>query len=432
MPEPGLDPTASRATSSRPDQTASPRPVAAGERVGSLDLLRGVAVLGILALNIQSYAMPGSAYMNPTAYGDFEGINYWVWYVSHLLGDMKFWSIFSMLFGASVLIQTSRCEATGRSAIGVHYRRMAWLLVFGLAHAHLIWYGDILYAYAMCGLVLYWLRNRKPTTLILLGLASLLVAFAGSLGFGWLLNSGEVPEMRDELSEAWRPNAQLIENELEIYRGSWIEQFEDRSTRAIFFETFLFSINFGWRSLGLMLLGMALYKLGVLSASRSRTFYWVLVLIAVGGGLPLVAYGVQQNEVRGWTIDYSFYYGPLYNYGGSILVALGWVGVVMLIWKTPALRSLCRPFSAAGRMALTGYLLQSLLVTFVFYGHGLGRFGHLERWEQMLIVVAVWGFLLVFAPLWLRFFRYGPFEWLWRTLTYARLQPMKVDRDDRS
>ena len=104
-----------------------PAPVGGRQRIESIDVLRGVAVLGILALNIQSFAMPGAAYMNPTAYGDFSGLNYWLWYVVHLFGDLKFWAIFSMLFGAGIVIMSSRCEATGRSAAGVHYRRMIWL-----------------------------------------------------------------------------------------------------------------------------------------------------------------------------------------------------------------------------------------------------------------------------------------------------------------
>ncbi len=137
-------------------------PVQGSERIQSLDVMRGVAVLGILVMNIQSFAMIGAAYMNPTAYGDLEGVNGWVWYLGHLFADMKFMTIFSMLFGAGVIVMTSRREAAGQSSAGVHYRRMVWLLVFGLAHAYLLWYGDILYTYALCGFVLYLFRKAPP------------------------------------------------------------------------------------------------------------------------------------------------------------------------------------------------------------------------------------------------------------------------------
>lgn len=367
--------------------------------------------------------------MNPNAYGNFEGVNYWLWYLVHLFGDLKFWSIFSMLFGAGIVILTTRCEATGRSAAGVHYRRMGWLLLFGLLHAHLLWYGDILYTYAMCGMVLYFFRRLRPQVLIWLGIAALLVAFAISLGFGALLASGTVPEMNEQMKEVWAPGEAQIQTELEIYRGSWLHQLPHRAMSAAFFETFLFLINFGWRSAGLILIGMALYKLGVFSAERSTKFYLAMLAIAILVGLPMVAYGVHRNEINNWSMEYSFYFGPLFNYWGSILVALGWVAAVMLVCKQKDYHGLTRPFAAAGRMALTCYLLQSIIATTLFYGHGLGRFGYFERWQQYLTVAIIWIALLIFASVWLRYFRFGPFEWLWRSLTYLKLQPMKKGQE---
>jgi uncharacterized protein len=255
----------------------------------------------------------------------------------------------------------------------------------------------------------------------------LLLASAMSLGFGWLLATGNVPEMREQIIEAWSPTAEQIQSELEIYRGGWVGQLPNRMQTAIFFETFLFLFAFGWRSIGLILIGMGLYKLGVFNATRSTAFYVTLVVVAVVVGLPVIAYGVHRNELHGWSLEYSFYFGPQPNYWASILVALGWVGLVMLVCKSSTLRRWTRPFAAAGRMALTCYLLQSILATAIFYGHGLGLFGHLQRWQQLLTVVGIWAFLLIFATLWLRRFRYGPFEWLWRSLTYLKKQPMTAE-----
>ena len=145
-------------------------PVTGAERIISLDILRGVAVLGILLMNIQSFSMIGAAYINPTAYGDLTSINRMVWILSHLLANSKFMSIFSLLFGAGVILFTERAIEKGRKASAFHYRRMMWLLIFGFIHAYLIWYGDILVAYSLCAFLVYLFRNKKPSTLLTLGL----------------------------------------------------------------------------------------------------------------------------------------------------------------------------------------------------------------------------------------------------------------------
>ncbi len=403
-----------------PELSAGPIPES--ERIASIDVLRGVAVLGILVMNIQSFAMIGAAYMNPTAYGSLEGVNWWVWYLGHLLADQKFWTIFSMLFGAGIVVMSARAGATGRSAIGIHYRRMAWLLLFGLMHAHLLWYGDILYFYALCGMVAYPLRRLPPWALIGLGLVAISIGYAISLGSGIAIRSGHIPA--EVMQEAWNPPLDAVVRETVAYRGGWLEQMPHRVPSAIFFETFLFLFFIGWRTGGLILVGMALYKLGVFSAARSRAFYTVLVGLGALA-VPVIMYGVRRNVEAGWDITYSFFHGTHYNLWASIFVALGWVGLVMLACKSGAIRPLTRPLADVGRMALTCYLMQTIICTTIFYGHGFGFFGKLERWQQLLIVLAVWAFLLVAAPLWLRYFRFGPFEWLWRSLTYWKVQPMR-------
>ena len=156
-------------------------PTIRSERILSLDVLRGFAVLGILVMNIQSFSMIGAAYFNPTAYGDLNGLNYLVWLISHLLADMKFMAIFSMLFGAGIVLMANRMEASGRSPSGVHYRRNFLLLLFGMAHAWFLWNGDILFTYAMCGFLVFLFRKIQPKNLIIVGLLSVSVASALSL-----------------------------------------------------------------------------------------------------------------------------------------------------------------------------------------------------------------------------------------------------------
>jgi uncharacterized protein len=402
-----------------------PGPVSQAERIVSLDVLRGFAVMGILVMNIQSFSMPGAAYMNPTVYGDLAGANYVVWYVSHLLADMKFMSIFSMLFGAGILVMTRRAETTGRSAAGVHYRRMAWLLLFGLLHAHLLWYGDILYFYALCGVVAFLFRRLPAWVLIVLGIAAVSLDTWFSLFFQWALEAGHIPADEGGAGSWWNPPPETIDAELADYRGGWLGQLGHRVPTALFFETFLFLMFVAPRAGGLMLFGMALHKMGVFSARRSRGFYLALVLVGAVIGVPLIAYGVQRHEAAGWDVMYSFYLGGLFNYWASILVALGWVGAVMLVCKTEPLRALTKPLAAVGQMALTNYLGQTIICTTIFYGHGFGLFGSVSRVQQILIVAGVLAFGLIVSPIWLRFFRFGPFEWLWRSLTYLRLQPMQ-------
>jgi uncharacterized protein len=398
-------------------------PVTQPQRIVSLDVLRGVAVLGILVMNIQSFSMPGAAYMNPSAYGDLAGANHWVWYISHLLADQKFWTIFSMLFGAGIVLMTSRAEAAGRGSAGIHYRRMAWLLVIGLLHAHLFWYGDILYAYAMCGFVAYLFRKFPPWLLLVLGLAAASVTFGVNLLFGWMLAGGQMPV--EQATTWWSPAQDMINSELDVYRGGWLGQLPHRMGTAIFFETFLLVVFFGWRTGGIILIGMALYKLGVFSAARSKGFYAALVAIGALVGVPVIMYGAHRNIEAAWDVTYSFYLGGLYNYWASLLVALGWVGLVMLLCKSDVLGFAKRVLAAAGQMALTNYLMQTIICTTVFYGHGFGAFGHFDRTHQIVTVLAVWIVQLIWSPIWMRSFRFGPFEWLWRSLTYLKLQPMR-------
>ncbi len=175
-----------------------------------------------------------------------------------------------------------------------------------------------------------------------------------------------------------------------------------------------------------MLVGMALYKWGVFSATRTSAFYNRLIITGFGLGLPLVAYGVIDNFSHQWDALYAIMGpGSLYNYIGSVLVSLAYVGVVMRIIQSVLFASLTARLAAVGRMALTNYLMHTVLATLLFYGHGLGLFGTVPRWGQLLVVLLIWCLQLIISPIWLRYFKFGPCEWLWRSLTYQRLQPLR-------
>jgi uncharacterized protein len=402
-------------------------PVSEPQRIVSLDVLRGFALLGILVINIQSFSMIFSAYMNPTAYGDLTGANYWVWLLSHVLTDQKFMTIFSMLFGAGIVLLSSRVEARGQSATGVHYQRMFWLIVFGLLHAYLLWYGDILFLYGICGLVVYLFRKLSPRKLLVLGLLTIAVSSALFLFFGWSMQFWP-PEALEELTQDWQPTLERTAEEVAIYQGGWLEQMNHRVPKSFELETFGLLIWGFWRAGGLMLVGMGLYKVGVFTLKRSAGFYAALIMGALLVGIPTVSYGVHRNFTVGWDIHSSFFFGWQFNYWGSLIVSMGWIGLVMLVCQRSALTALTRPLAAVGQTAFSNYILQTVICTSIFYGHGLGVFGQVERVGQIAIVAAVWAFQLAVSPLWLRRFRFGPLEWLWRTLTYGRLQPMRVSQ----
>jgi uncharacterized protein len=399
-------------------------PVTSRERIQSIDILRGFAVLGILIMNIQTFAMIGAAYMNPTAYGDLTGINKWVWILSHVIASEKFMSIFSILFGAGTLLFTSKAIEKGRRSGPLHYRRMMWLFVFGMLHAYLIWYGDILVAYSLCGMLVYIFRNKKPKTLIIVSVVFLIVPALLTLFFSWSISYWP-QESVDQNMQSWLPQAEKIQSELDAMRGDWLQQMDQRVPSTVFMQTFLFLINVFWRVTSMMLLGMALFKWGVLSASKSNAFYLKMAAFGLFLGYLLSGWGVVENFAAGWTMEFSMFNGSLFNYFGSVATALGYIGILMLIAKSVRCGWLNGLLSSVGRMAFTNYILMSLMGMFIFYGNGFGYIGYLDRFTQILIVFAIWIVLMVISPIWLKHFRFGPLEWLWRVLTYWHYQPMK-------
>lgn len=181
-----------------------------------------------------------------------------------------------------------------------------------------------------------------------------------------------------------------------------------------------------WRTLGLMALGMALFKWDVITGGRSDRFYTWMAVLGFGLGLPVVVFGGLQHFAHDWAMEYSMFIGSVPNYWGSLGVAFGFMATVMLAVRKPWLPRAQAVLTPVGRMAFTSYILQTVICTTLFYGHGFGLFNHLERWQQALVVLGVWCIVVVFANLWLTRFRMGPLEWAWRSLTYGRLQPMST------
>jgi uncharacterized protein len=410
-------------------------------RLDSLDLLRGIAILGIFLMNTQDMSMPVLAYYNPTTYdpafysnpGTYQGLSalqYAVWNVIHVFADLKFITVFSMMFGAGILLQGERLLARGISPAAVHYRRMAVLLVIGLLHAHVFWYGDVLAEYAMCGMLLFPLRKLPVPILIAAGLSFISVATLYHWADSQNLNIGVVHWLHNGTA---RLTGSVTGNEFEFaaYTGSWRQQMTTRFWVAFDNQTFSFLDWTLWRCGGSMLLGMALLRLRFFHGDWPRRLYIGIALIGVPLGWTISELGVLHNAAHGWFAgEYPDFAGMEYNYWGSLPAALGYTAVgtywAVLIAGPGArlLKKIAVPIRAVGRTALSNYILQSVIGTTIFYGHGFGYFGLLSRAQLLVVVFVVWTFQLIVATLWTRRFRQGPLEGIWHRMVYG-LMPVQ-------
>jgi uncharacterized protein len=406
----------------------------APRRIATLDVIRGVAVMGILAVNIVAFAMPEAAYLNPAAFGGHAGLDLAVWVFNLVAVDGKMRGLFSLLFGASMLLVMDRAAAKGESPARVHFSRMFWLFLLGEAHFILLWRGDILSHYAVVGCLAYFFRKLPPPKLI--GLATILVALEVVLaaGFAFSVNSAEIAARAPHAAvsavrqdqEFQRdfgvPSAEALAGDLALHRGPYPALFAHRLEEAIpMTERNLMLV--GMETLGYMLLGMACFKSGLLTGQWSRVSQLRWVAIGFGVGIPAFA-------VIAWNVfSHDFALFPLLfgvlalSTPVRVLMIVGWACLIVLL--TGSGGPIAARIAATGRMALSNYLGTSLLCSTLFYGYGFGLYGQLSRASLYLVVFAVWALMLLWSKPWLEHFRYGPFEWLWRSLARMRFQPMR-------
>jgi len=383
-------------------------------RIHSLDLLRGFAVLGILIMNITSFSQINIAYMNPTIGAGIEGYNQYFHAFNYIFADTRFMSIFSILFGAGVVLFTNNAEAKGKRVGALHFKRMFWLLLFGLLHAYFIWEGDILVAYAICGCLIYLLRKKTIRTLLIISI----ILFIIPLTFNLMTYYGMTAEELESTFAFFYPSSEEITNEVKIMQGPFLEQMPIRLENAIEFQTLVFMIETFWRTTSLMLLGMILYRKGILSANKSISYYSKMILIGFGIGLIISLIGLNQSYDSGWSGAYVMSIGANYKLISGVFIATGYIGFVMWCFKKGVFKKLQNRLQSAGRMAFTNYIGMSIICSLIFNGHGLALYGTLDRLQQFLVVVSIWALILIVSPLVLRKYRYGPLEWLWRKLTY--------------
>lgn len=421
-------------------------PISAGERSAALDGLRGFAVLGILAMNIPGFAFSESDFFDPRI-GGYEGVDRAAWWFGRLVFDMKMQSIFSMLFGAGLMVLTERAARAGVNATRLFYRRVAVLAVMGLLHGYLLWNGDILWTYAVCGALVYPLRRLQPAWLLAIGIALFTIGIFTSAGVGaalWYVKStaaeaqaivdagGQPSELQAEMLKEWSsmredfaPTAADFERDRAGNLGSFTQVVTHRAGSTLELQLgipfWMFSI---WRFTGYMLIGIALMRWGVFTGALSSRVYAAMMLLGYLIGIPIVVLGGLAADARNFDFAFTFMSAWQGNYLGSAFVALGHVGALMLLFRSPATQWILRPLAATGRMALTNYLTQSLICAALFFGWGFGLWGSLSRSELAAVVIAIWTAQIVFSMVWLARFRFGPMEWLWRTLTYGRAPSM--------
>lgn len=396
-------------------------------RHASIDILRGVAVLGMVFMTIQSFAMPMAAYLNPTVYESLSGNDLYVWIFSHVFVDKKFEAIFVMLFGASMVMISQKARREHLRSSDLQNRRFVYLGIIGILHAYLLWYGDVLLALAITGLLMFVFRRKKSSTQIRAGIIFLIIGSAISLIIGYTVPVWEPGEYETNRTEIWQPTSTDVAEEIDFYTGPYERQILYRAPQAFNRQTSQFVFQSFWKYAGMMLIGMALYRRKAFKAKQSSRFYLKMIGYGIGLGLPLVAVGTMLHFNYEWDFRMSYFFFSQLNYWGSILMAIGYIGVIMLFCKPSTRSFLARRLSDVGRMALSNYLLISLVCSFIFYGQGLALFGDVDRSLQAVFVLGICVLVIALSAVWLAYFKFGPFEWLWRTLTYGKLQKMGKD-----
>lgn len=428
-------------------------PVSDAKRLRLIDALRGIALLGILLMNIPGFAMPDN--FSESFRSDPTNVNFWVNSVISVLFEGKMRALFGMLFGAGVVLFVSKKEETGKSVTWLFYRRMLWLMLFGLFHAHVVlWIGDILYIYGICGMLVYLFRKVNPRYLILgvplvamadFTTGTLYVQYARNLRLGYVDATAAQTEgktLTEEQTEAladWRefeknffPNPEDAKENTRTMKSDYVTVGNHLRPMALMVET-IFVPMFLFDSVALMLLGLALYRWEFLTGALENRWYWIVLLIGYGIGLPLVIYREyhsflhmpNREAMLQRIIDVPIEWTSLIYPFQRILLVLAHSSAVILLYKANFFQGLFRRLEAVGQMAFTNYIMHSVICTLFFFGYGLNYYAELEFYQLYFVVLGIWIFQLILSPIWLRYFNYGPLEWIWRSLTYWRIQPFR-------
>ncbi len=406
-------------------------PVLVSERIVSMDVVRGLALLGILISNMIYFSQP-------------YGINGWrseLWFssadkfadwISMIFIEGKFYPIFSMLFGMGVSMQMDRASSRGLDFKVVYLRRLYVLMGFGVLHGIMLWEGDVLLAYALCGLLLLLFRGRNPKTLLFWAAGIMVIPAFLLLFIGLVLHlfSGH-PELQSAMSESYAGDEETRSEMFRVFvNGSYADVVFYRLKEMVFM--ILLTLFYAPLYLGLFLIGMWAGQKGILVEVQNHSRLLLRMLLICG------AVGLIGNLLGAWLqmdgIEESNYGLMLIGNGITSIIgpvlALAYIsGLALLIHYRSSWTGLFAPLAAVGRMALTNYLAQSLIATTIFYGYGFGLGGSVGRMGVIGISLMIFAAQILFSVCWLKFYRYGPMEWLWRSLTYGKRQSMGMEKD---
>jgi uncharacterized protein len=417
------------------------RPIKLTERIEVLDVVRGFSLLGILLLNIIAFGLVSQSYINPSLdLPDSFTIDWAIWGFIEVTAEGAMRGIFSILFGAGIVLF---CANKSQADQKLFLRRNFFLLCFGIVDAYfLLWYGDILITYAVAGFILYYFRNLTGKTLLKIAVAILcFTALLNYLGKEVItyskdayieVNSFEQTEITEEKilwAEAWdefrvnyQPNEAEIDAEVSQRRGTYVEVFAWNAERK---NIVIYSLPFYlWDIFLMMVLGMALFKMGILQGERNISFYKKLAVVSFTIGLAVNFIELYLFTSSGFDYRYSRVFLSSYDLG-RLGMALGYISVINIIIKADVFKTIRQKLQNVGRMALTNYILHSIICMVLFTGVGFSLVNELSRSSLYLIVLAIWVFQIYFSGYWLKRYQAGPLEWLWRNLTYKRTFQIK-------
>lgn len=399
-------------------------PTTKHDRIVSLDVVRGFALLGIFLMNIEG--MAGT--IIGTASGidaRWAGIDRLVDALIYFFVQGKFYTLFSLLFGVGFAIFLERAQASGRGGGALFARRMLVLAGFGMVHALLIWSGDVLLSYALVGFALLLFATAPVKWLWRLGIGlyltmpAMLLAIAGVMGIAGEKGAGIIGSLDEQLRG-------MDEAQRAAYgHGSYLAATMQRT-----FDTFMTLgnlVTFGLLLLGIFLVGVALVRMGAIRDTGAHApLFKRLLALGMAVGLPLMLLSILASPQVGNPMVPNQALASALLMLAQLPMSLAYLAAIMLAMGTAIGKRSLSWLAPVGRMALTNYLLQSLVATWIFYGYGLGWFEQLPRAWQPLFVLTVFAAQVAFSHWWLSRFRFGPAEWLWRTLTYGRLPPLRL------
>ncbi|MBM3755482.1 MAG: DUF418 domain-containing protein [Acidobacteria bacterium] len=420
----------------------TPIPIQETDRYQSLDMIRGVALFGILLMNITGFGLP-FAYGNPTIYGGATGVNLWAWITTNMFFEGTQRGMFSILFGAGFLVLIQRLEKTNPTdAADIFYRRTLWMILFGMIHAYLLlWTGEILYFYGVTGLFLYPLRKLSSRAMLAVAAAGFAIGMFWNGCDNWRAQrrhaayveaqkaASPTPEQQEaikvwkEHEEHFKPSPEKIAKDIAAHQGGYFGLVAYQAPINAENESW-FLYRWFFDVFSMMLLGMGLLKLGVLTLRSEPRVYWLMLICGYALGLSVNYWETTTIINSGFSIFAYMTTDITYDIG-RVGMTTGHLGFLLLFCRSGMLSWLRNSLAAVGRMALSNYITHSIVCAIAFSGFGFGMYAKLERHQRYYIVFSIWVFQLIMSPIWLRNFQFGPLEWGWRTLTYMKKQPMR-------